>query len=302
MLDLNGVDLNLLVALDVLLEERSVRGAARRLHLTPPAMSHKLRRIRDLLGDDVLVRAGRGMVATPRAEALVDPLKALIAQTRQVLEDPAPFDPATLRRAFRLVCTDHVSTVLLPRVEAILAREAPSVDMFVCPVLPDMMAQLRSGAVDVAVRVSMPKPPEMRSQTLFGDRHVTVSRADHPRIQGPELTLDAYLAEEHVLVAPGGSPSGPIDALLSSMGRSRRVSRTRPNFLAALWLVAEGDALLTVSRRIVEATSTRFALQTLTPPLPIQDYDLSMYWHPRVDAAEEDAWFRGALARAAREL
>lgn len=296
------MDLNLLVALDVFLEERSVRGAARRLHLTPPAMSHKLRRIRELLGDEVLVRAGRGMVATPRAEALVEPVRALLSQAQVLLAAPEPFSVATLRRAFRVVCTDHISTVLLPRVEQILAEEAPGVDTYVCPVLPEMMNQLRTGAVDVAIRVLRSVPPEMHMLTLFEDRYVTVARPDHPRVRGPELTLEAYLAEQHVLVAPEGTPSGPIDELLATQGLQRRVSRTRPNFLAALWLVTESDALLTVSRRIVEATAARFRVTVLPTPLPVSDYALSMLWHPRVDGVAEDGWFRDVLLRAARAL
>ncbi|MEM8961286.1 MAG: LysR family transcriptional regulator [Acidobacteriota bacterium] len=305
MRDLNTVDLNLLVALDVLLEERSVRGAARRLHLTPPAMSHKLRRIRELLGDEVLVRAGRGMVTTPRAETLVEPVRALLSQTRELLTAPEPFSPTTLRRSFRVVCTDHISTILLPKVERILAEEAPGVDMYVFPVLPEMMEQLRTGAVDVAIRVlraPMSVPPEMHIRPLFEDRHVTVARPEHPRIRGPELPLEAYLAEQHVLVAPSGTGSGPIDELLAARGLSRRIARTRPNFLAALWLVTESDALLTVSRRIVEATASRFHVTVLPTPLPVEDYALSMLWHPRVDGMAEDRWFREVLVRATKAL
>ncbi|MEM1178644.1 MAG: LysR family transcriptional regulator [Acidobacteriota bacterium] len=302
MRDLNAVDLNLLVALDALLELRSVRGAARRLHITPPAMSHKLRRIRKLIGDDLLVRAGRGLVATPRAEALAEPVRALLHQTRDLLADPESFSAGTLRRAFRIVCTDHISTILLPHVERLLAEEAPGVDIYVCPVLPEMMDQLRSGAVDVAIRVVTSTPPEMQVRPLFEDRHVTVARFNHPRIPGPDLSLEAYLAEQHVLVAPGGTPTGPIDELLEKQGLRRRVARTRPNFLSALWLVAESDALLTVSRRFVEATAARFDLTVLPTPLPVQDYALSMLWHPRTDSAREEAWFRDVLRRAAEAV
>lgn len=302
MRNLRTVDLNLLVALDVLLEERSVRGAARRLHLTPSAMSHTLRRIRELLGDAVLVRAGRGMVATPRAEALVEPVRALLTQAQVVLANPAQFSPATLRRAFRLVCTDYVSTVLLPAVESILTEEAPGVDLYVCPVLPEMMNQLRTGAVDVAVGLFSSAPPEIRTRKLFEDRFVTVARPDHPRVRGPGLTLAAYLAEQHVLVAPGGSPSGPIDGLLAAQGLRRRVARTRPNFLSALWLVADSDALLTVSRRIITATTSHLPVTVLPTPLPVTGYALSMLWHPRVDGVAEDTWFREVLLRAVETL
>lgn len=302
MRDLRSVDLNLLVALDALLEERSVRGAARRLNLTPPAMSHQLRRIRDLLDDEVLVRAGRGMVATPRAEALVEPVRALLVQAQQVLESPARFCAKTSQRAFRIVCTDHVATVLLPVVEGILAREAPGVDMHVCPVLPEMMDQLRTGAVDVAVRVVESTLSDLRACMLFSERYVTVVRQGHPRLRGPELTLDAFLAEAHVLVAPGGVARGPIDGLLEAAGRERWLARTRPNFLSALWLVCESDMVLTVGRRVVEATAQRLPVQVLPTPLPIEDYELSMLWHPRLDGSAADAWFRDVLHRAASML
>lgn len=302
MRDLRSVDLNLLVALDALLDERSVRGAARRLHLTPPAMSHQLRRIRDLLDDEVLVRAGRGMVATPRAEALIEPVRALLAQAQQVLESPARFSPESSQRAFRLVCTDHVATVLLPIVEQLLAQEAPGVDMHLCPVLPEMMEQLRTGAVDVAIRVVESTLSGLRAHTLFDERYVTVVRQDHPRLRGPGVTLDEFLAEAHVLVAPGGVARGPIDALLEAAGRERRIARTRPNFLSALWLVCESDMVLTVGRRVVEAVAERLPVRVLPTPLPVEDYELSMLWHPRLDGSVADLWFRELLQRAASRL
>ncbi|MEM6928149.1 MAG: LysR family transcriptional regulator [Myxococcota bacterium] len=302
MRDLKAIDLNLLVALDVLLEERSVRGAAQRLHVTPSAMSHTLRRIRELLDDELLVRAGRGLVATPRAEELVEPVRALLTQVQVVLADPARFSPAALRRAFRVGCTDYVSTVLLPKVEGILGEEAPGVDMHVCPVRPDMMTQLRTGTVDLAVGLFDAVPPEMRRRVLLEEQFVTVARPGHPRVRGPSLTLEAFLAESHVLVAPGGTPSGPLDAWLATKGLRRRVARTRPSFLSALWLVAECDALLTVSRRIITATAARLPMTVLPTPLPVPGNTLSMLWHPRVDGAPEDAWFRDVFRRAAGAL
>lgn len=302
MRDLRGVDLNLLVALDVLLDERSVRSAARRMHMTPSAMSHTLRRIRELFEDDVLVRAGRGMVATPRAMALAEPVRALLAQTRAVLADPDQFSPATLRRAFRVACTDHVSTVLLPSVERILSEEAPGVNTYVCPFLPDMTDELRTGTVCLAIGVFRSEPAEMRVRRLFEERFVTVARPDHPRIRGPELTLEAFLEEQHVQVAPGGSPEGPIDALLATRGLHRRVARTRPNFLSALWLVADSNLLLTTPRRVVSATATRLPMSLLPTPLPVTEYHLSMVWHPRLDDVQEDLWFREVVLRAARAL
>lgn len=302
LMDLQRVDLNLLVAFDLLLEERSVRGAARRAHVTPSAMSHTLGRLRSLLGDEVLVRAGREMVPTPRAELLIDPIRDLLAGARSVLTDPVRFDPAKLSRAFRLVCTDHVSTVLLPRVEALLRAEGPGVDLYVCPLVPDTMEELRTGLVDAAIGVFPNAPPEMRARRLFADGFVTVARVGHPRVQGAELSLECFLAESHLLVAPRGIPVGTIDGLLDARGLKRRICRTFPNFLSAMWHVVDGDLLLTVSRRLVQATAARLPVQVFPTPLPVEDYTLMLAWHPRVDQSPEDAWFRSVLIRAARDL
>lgn len=300
--DLGAVDLNLLVALDHLLEERSVRGAARRAHVSPSAMSHTLGRLRELLGDELLVRAGGEMVATPKAEALAVPLKDLLAGVRELLADPGRFDPSTLRRAFRVVCTDHVSTVLLVRAEAILRREAPGVAIYVLPVTPETMGELRRGVAEVAVGVFPDASPEIRQRRLFGDGFVTVCRPGHPRAGDAELSLDAFLAEDHVLVAPRGTPEGHVDRVLAARGLARRIYRTFPNFLAALLHVTEHDALLTVSRRLVDATRERFPVRAFAPPVPLEDYTLMMAWHPRVDRSAEDRWLRSVLMRAAAGL
>ncbi|HNH50733.1 MAG TPA: LysR family transcriptional regulator, partial [Myxococcota bacterium] len=225
-MDLATVDLNLLVTLHLLLEERSVRGAARRAGVSPSAMSHSLGRLRELLHDEVLVRAGHGMVATPRAELLAGPIRDLLAQARGVLLEGRAIEPGQLRRAFRLVCTDHVTTVLIPRVEAALSTQAPGVDLYVCPLVPQTMEDLRLGQVDAAIGVFPEAPPEMRTRRLFVDRFVTIARADHPRLAGAELSLSAFLAEDHLLVAPRGLISGHVDGALSSQGLQRRIARS----------------------------------------------------------------------------
>jgi len=294
MRDLSSVDLNLLVSLDLLLDERSVRGAARRAHVSPSAMSHTLGRLRELLGDEVLVRAGRGMVPTPRAEELAVPTKELLARAREVLSDPLRFDPARLQRRFRIACTDHVSTVLLQPAEARLAAEAVGVDFLVLPVVPETMEELRRGTIDVAIGVFPDAPPEVRMRRLFVDRFVTVCRRDHPRV-GERLTRGDFLREAHALVAPRGTAEGHVDRLLAAEGEARRVARAFPGFLAALWSVVHSDALLTVSARLVAATRSKLPVAVHPPPVALSEYGLMLAWHPRVDKAVEDAWFRSLL-------
>ncbi|MCB9668037.1 MAG: LysR family transcriptional regulator [Alphaproteobacteria bacterium] len=300
MRDLSSVDLNLLVTLDLLLETRSVREAARRAHVTPSAMSHTLGRLRDLLGDPVLVRAGRGMVATARAEALAEPVRAVLADASRVLA-PASFDPAALTRRFRLVSTDHVSTILVGDLEARLTREAPGVDLDVVPLQPETLEELRRGGVDAAIGVFPDAPPELRATALFDDRFVTVCRVDHPRV-GPDLPLDRYLTERHLLVSPRGTPVGRVDRELAAMGSTRRVALTFPSFLSALWHVPQSDALLTVSARLVAAVRPRIPVQVLATPLDLPRYTLVLLWAPRLEGSPEDAWFRSLVRSVAAGL
>lgn len=302
MTDLASVDLNLLVSLDLLLEERSVRGAARRAHLSPSAMSHTLGRLRDLLGDEILVRAGRQMVPTPRAESLVEPLKSLLAGARSLLTDATRFDPQHLQRRFRVVCTDHAAAVLLSRADRLFRLEAPEMDLTVAPLVPDTMADLRKGHVDAAIGVFPEAAPEVRTRGLFDDRFVTVCRPDHPRLAEGELTLPRFLAERHVLVAPRGDAEGLVDRVLATTGDRRRVSRTFPSFLSALWHVAQSDELLTISSRLVAEVRPRLPLRAVATPLHLDDYRMVLAWHPRTDKAVEDVWFRSVLIRTAQDL
>jgi DNA-binding transcriptional LysR family regulator len=299
---LSAVDLNLLVALDLLLEERSVRAAARRARVTPSAMSHTLARLRALFADELLVRAGRGLLPTRRADALVEPVKEVLRLARGLLDEPGPIDPSGLRRAFRVVCTDHVSTVLLGAVDARLRREAPGVDLYVQPLVPETMDELRRGGVDVAIGVFPEAPPEVRVRRLFDDAFITVARAGHPRVGPAGLTLEAYLAEQHVLVAPRGTPRGTVDEALAAAGLARRVARTFPSFLAALWHVAASDDLLTVSERLVAATSGALGLVAVAPPLALPGYAMTMAWHPRTERSAEEAWFRSLLVEEAEGM
>ncbi|MEM6927269.1 MAG: LysR family transcriptional regulator [Myxococcota bacterium] len=300
-MDLASVDLNLLVSLDLLLDERSVRGAARRAHVSPSAMSHTLARLRDLLGDEVLVRAGRGMVPTPRAEALSEPLQTVLAGARGLLSDEAGFDPSTLERRFAVVCTDHVSTVLLGPAARRIAEAAPRVDMVVSPLVPSTMEDLRRGEVDLAIGVFPEAPPEVRARRLFEDRFVTVHRAGHPRI-GSSLSLRTFLAESHALVAPRGTAAGLVDRVLAEQGITRRIAWAFPTFFGALWHVASSDAILTVSARLVAAVAERLPLVVHEPPVALPTYPLVLAWHPRTDRSPEDGWLRELLVRTARGL
>lgn len=297
-MQLSAVDLNLLVALDALLRERSVQGAARRVGITPSAMSHALDRLRGLLDDPVLVRAGRAMVATPRAEALAGPLRDALDRVEAVLRPTEGFDPARLVRAFRLRVPDSLALALLPSLERILAAEAPGVDLHLQVVDAHTAAALREGRTDIAVAILADPPGDLHRRALLTEHFACVVRAGHPGV-GASLDLDTWCGLTHVLVSPRGDTRGPVDDALEALGRTRRVARVVPSFLTAVALAANTDHVLTISRRVAETLAGPLGLRVLDPPLELAPYTLWLYWHARHDADPAHAWLRGALVRAA---
>jgi DNA-binding transcriptional LysR family regulator len=292
-------DLALLATLDALLQEVSVTRAARRVGLSTPAMSHALARIRERLGDPLLVRAGRAMVLTPRAEALRPKIRSAVEAAAQALEPDRPFTPAELDRTFVLHATDHVLTVLGIELDRIVGVEAPKVSLRFKPNSSDDAASLREGGADVAIGIYSALPPELRARQLLTDRFVCVVREKHPTVKR-RLSLDQYLALGHVQVAPRGRAGGYIDEVLHERGLSRRVARAVPFFLAALRLTAETDYVLTVSERVARAIGPSLGLRLLEPPIALRAYALMLVWHPRFDADAGHAFIRDALVRAAR--
>lgn len=294
------VDLNLLVSLDALLQEGTVTGAARRVGLSTPAMSHALARIRDRLGDPILVRSGRGMLLTPRAEALRPRVRELVLEARRALEPERPFVAGELARTFVVHATDYVLTILGGAVDRILREEAPAVCVRYVPNSPDDAASLRDHGSDLAVGIYGDLPQEMRNRQLLTDRFVCVVRRGHPALAS-RFTLERFVSLPHVQIAPRGQPGGYVDDVLRARGLARTVARAVPYFLTALQLVAETDYVLTVSERIARRFAGPLSLELLEAPLDLRPYALSLVWHPRLDGDAPHAFLREVLARAARE-
>jgi DNA-binding transcriptional LysR family regulator len=293
-------DLGLFITLDALLQEESVTGAARRLGLSTPATSHALARIRERFGDPLLVRAGRRMVLTPRAEALRPRVRDLVSEAGRLMRAERPFDPKALDRSFVVRATDHVLTVLGGALDALVGREAPGASLLFRPNAPDDAAALREGAADLAVGIYGPLPPEVRTRRLFTDRFVCAVREGHPTV-GRRLTSAEFVRLGHVQIAPRGLPGGShVDDELAARGLSRRIARAVPYFLAGLSLVAETDYVLTVSERLARALAPRLGLRLLEPPLPLKPYALSLIWHSRFDGDAAHRWLREAFVSAAK--
>jgi DNA-binding transcriptional LysR family regulator len=293
-------DLNLLLIFDALLQEGNVTLAAKRMGLSTPAASHALARIRERLGDPILVRAGRKMVLTPRAERLRPEVRSLVEDATRVLSAAVPFSPRDLERTFTIYTTDHVLLVLGPVIDRILRAEAPRVSLRYLPSVPDDWIPLRDGAADLSVCILGHFPPEFRTKQLFTDRFVCVVREGHPRV-GKRLTLDEFVALDHIVVAPLGLPS-LVDGVLAERGLARRIRRVVPYFVSGLLLAAQSDDILTVSDRAASALAPMLRLRLLEPPLPLPSYSLNLLWHPRLENEPANRWLREVFTRAAKEV
>lgn len=294
-------DFGILVALDALLQEESVTLAARRVGLSTPAMSHALARIRDRLGDAILVRSGRAMVLTPRAIALKARVHSVVTEARAALEPDSPFVARELSRTFVVHATDYVLTMLGLTVDRLLRDEAPAVSLRFVPNTTDDAAVLRDGGSDMAVGIYGDLPPEMRSRQLLTDRFVCVVRREHPRV-GKRLSLEQFVELSHIQVAPRGKPGGYLDDVLRDKGLQRVVARAVPYFVPALQLTAQTDYVLTVSERIAEKFAMDLGLKLLEVPIELRPYALSLLWHPRFDGDPGHRFLRDVFVRAAREV
>lgn len=296
----DDIDLNLLAVFDAVARTRSVTRASALLGLSKAGMSRALGRLREALQDPILVRSGAEWTLSARALELVDRVRTLKLEAERVLAPAQPFRPATATREFRLHATDHVVSLLGAAICRAVGRAAPEVAVRFLPILPDDAAALRDG-VDLALGVFPALPGDFRTQLLFEDRFACVVRAGHPLV-GRRLTLESYLACQHVLIAPRGRPGGVVDDALAERGLGRHVSRYLPYYLAALELIAQADCVLTMSERLARRHARRFGLRVLRPPLPLPRYKITQVWHPRLDDDPAHVWFRGQVAAAAAVL
>ena len=286
-------DLNLLFTLDVLLAEGSVVRAARRLQLSPSAMSRALARLREVTGDPLLVRAGRGMVASPRALVLRDSVSQLVHDAEAALRPAGKLDLRQLDRMFTVRASEgfveNFGVKLLNRI----SKEAPGVRLHFLHKLDKDSGPLRDGSVDLETGVvDQAIGPEVRAQALFRDRYVGVVRAGHPLSEG-EVTPSRFASARHVHVSRRDNDRGPIDDALAVMGLERRIATIVGGFSAALALVRVSDLIACVHERHTGVLYV--GMHTFSLPLPIAEFTVSMLWHPRLDADPAHRWLRGCV-------
>ncbi|MGO4128835.1 LysR family transcriptional regulator [Inquilinus sp. YAF38] len=296
-MDLHGIDLNLLVAFDALMAERSVTRAGARIGRTQPAMSAALARLRALLRDELFVRGPDGLQPTPRALDLATPLSAALVQIQQTLAFTQGFDPASSAATVTLGLSEHPAFLLLPRLLPALQEAAPGILLRVrgFTARDDAVGMLDSGAADMTIGVPVPSTGRILSRPLFEERFVCVLRRDHPAAGRP-LDLDGFLALSHLLVSPENEQFGTVDAALAKHGLTRRLGLTLPQMYAAPAVVARSDLIATLMQGVVEASGLADALQLMPPPLDLPAIPFALSWHRRNEAHPAQRWFRDFVA------
>ncbi|MFJ7777413.1 LysR family transcriptional regulator [Streptomyces yangpuensis] len=292
----SGLDLNLLVALDVLLEESSVSRAAARLHLSEPAMSRTLGRIRKALGDPVLVRAGRVMVPTPHALAVRGEVRSVVERARALFLSGGQVDLPTLTRTFTVLANDAFTAVTGAALFGRVAREAPGVRLRFLAESHVEVPALRDGVADLELGVIDTRSPEVHVEHLYEERMVAVVRPGHPLLRG-RPTARRFAAAEHLIASRRGRLEGPVDTALAAQGLSRRVVGSVGSFPASLFVLRESDLVGLLTARAVPLAAA-LGLETFEIPLDLPALPFGMAWHPRHDADPAHGWLRAR----AREL
>ena len=286
-------DLNLLITLDVLLAEGSVARAAKRLRLSPSAMSRALARLRETTGDPLLVRAGRGLVPTPRAQALREQVSRLVQDAHAVLRPAHALDLAQVERTFTLRTSEEFVENFGPALLARIAREAPGVRLRFVSKTDKDSTLLREGSVDLETGVVDPTAsPEVLTQALFRDRLVGVVRSGHPLSQG-EVSAQRFAEGRHVYVSRRGQARGQVDDALQALGLTRQIDTIVAGFATAVALARDTDLIAAVPERYT--AHQREGLHSFALPLTLAPFTVAMLWHPRLDADLAHRWLRGCV-------
>lgn len=290
---MNHPDLNLLHTLDVLLVEENVTRAARRLGLSPSAMSRALSRLRAVTGDQLLVRAGRRLVPTPRAMEMRDKVRIMVEEANALLRPTDGLNLAILQRTFTLRTSDGFAETFGPRLIRAVLAEAPGVRLRLVRKLDKDSQGLRDGTVDLETGVVAAEiSPEIRARALFTDRYIGVVHPDHS-LSRREISPHAFAACQHVLAWRPGLDLGEIDAMLGDLGLTRDIVTTVDGFAAALALARGSDLVATVPEK--HTIGLRQGMYAFAIPLALGTFTVSLLWHPRLDGDPAHRWLRRTL-------
>jgi DNA-binding transcriptional LysR family regulator len=295
------LDLNLLTALDALIEEASVTAAAQRLHLSAPAMSRTLGRIRKATGDQILVRTGRTMTRTPYALEVREQVRDIVHQAESVLAPDRALDLDTLNRIFTLQCHDAITTAIGPGLLAAIQASAPGVQLRLLAEASTDTNDLRRGHVDMELGSTVPTLPEIRYETPVNDDLVIAVAPGHPLTEG-EITVERYAKALHVTVSRRGRLRDPIDDALAELGLTRKIVAAAPTSTAALSIVSQGTFVVVVPERTCAQMIRAIGLRTIALPLERPQVPIVCAWHQRYENDKAHVWLRHRVRSALRDI
>jgi DNA-binding transcriptional LysR family regulator len=296
-LNLASVDLNLLVALDALLEHRNVTYAGQRVGLSQPAMSRALARLRGVFKDDLLVRTSAGVTLTARGEQLMTKLPTALGMIKEMLEI-RNFNPEDSKCRITVAMPEHQALVLLPQLLPRVRARAPNVDIVIHSLLAGSLKRLENGEIDFSVGQVDDTPPGFFRRTLYTDRFVCLLRRDHPSLRYP-WTADRFSALRHAVIAPGSEDGfGQVYDALTRLKLPDRDPLIVPNTMAVPMMVADTDLVLTLPHRVALRLSSMLPLVTMELPVEFPPYEVSLIWHERCHRTEAHSWMRGEIAAA----
>jgi LysR family transcriptional regulator, mexEF-oprN operon transcriptional activator len=300
--NLSRLDLNLLVAFDALLTDRSVTRAAARIGLGQSAMSHNLARLRTLFGDELLTRGAEGMRPTPRALALADPVRVTLAQIQAAVLQREAFDPSTADRSFRIGLADSIEVAVIPGLIARLQRAAPSVSMRLRPINRlTVLEDLDTGRLDLGIGVFDQGQLHHKRRALYTDSFLCLFSPAKVNVV-PPLSLEAYLSVPHVLASLTDDGHGAVDDALAKLKLKRSIALTTPGFLAVPFVVRRAPLITTMPSKLARYFAEAFGLATSPPPIELPSFTISLLWHASYDHDPGHVWLRQTVAGLASEI
>jgi len=306
------LDLNLLRVFDAVMTEQNLTRAASRLAMTQPAVSNALRRLRDALNDELLIRTAHGVKPTPRAEALWPAVRRALSELEEAITPEQNFDISTAQTTFRMAMADATATLWLPALVRSIEREAPQLTVRMVPLTTrEPRPMLLRGDIDLAVGFFPGVTAQLaggqgvsvspiRHEQLYSGSYACVMRKNHP-LAKEELTLDAYCSAKHLLVSFSGRANGLVDEALARLGRERRILITVNQFFTGGRVVATSDLLTVLPRHLIASTGITGALITKDLPFELPNVHIDMLWHERDTRSPAHKWLRGHLSGMTRE-
>ncbi|WP_020654709.1 LysR family transcriptional regulator [Massilia niastensis] len=294
----NRLDLNLLVALDVLLSEKSITRSAKRLNLSQSATSGVLARLRDYFKDELLVSVGRNLTLTPLAVSLSEPVRSVLLQIQATIEIKPVFDPQTAQRAFRILASDYVSTVVLGELGRRVGAIAPGIMLDILPTTPNAMEQLERGEVDLVILPRKFTSDLQPTELLFEDTYTCIVWSGND-VVGETLPLDQYMGLGHVSSRFGNAIASFEQCFLKESGYDRRIEVTTTNFTSIPHFVIGTNRIATMHTRLAHALARYYPIRLVAPPLPIPTVDMCMQWNRFLDQDPAHLWLRALLVEVA---